>query len=82
MSRRYSQLNLTDRRRLFHSTGKLMQLRFVRSESAFSYFEALELYLKAHGAPVAFYSDKHSVFRVAKKDAKGGQGMTQFGRAL
>ena len=29
------------------ATGKLMQLRFVRSESAFSYFEALELYLKA-----------------------------------
>ena len=64
------------------ATGKLMQLRLVRSESAFSYFEALELYLKDHGAPIAFYSDKHSVFRVAKKDAKGGQGMTQFGRAL
>jgi hypothetical protein len=64
------------------ATGKLMQLRFVRSESAFSYFEALALYLRDHGAPVAFYSDKHSVFRVAKKDAKGGQGMTQFGRAL
>ncbi|MDR7223093.1 ISNCY family transposase [Aminobacter aminovorans] len=64
------------------ATGKLMQLRFVRSESAFSYFEALALYLKDHGAPIAFYSDKHSVFRVTKKDAKGGQGMTQFGRAL
>ncbi|PDT82092.1 ISNCY family transposase [Sinorhizobium sp. BJ1] len=64
------------------ATGKLMQLRFVRSESAFTYFEALELYLKEHGAPIAFYSDKHSVFRVAKKDAKGGQGMTQFGRAI
>lgn len=64
------------------ATGKLMQLRFVRSESAFSYFEALELYLKDHGAPIAFYSDKHSVFRVARKEAKGGQGMTQFGRAL
>ncbi|MBA8840426.1 ISNCY family transposase [Ochrobactrum sp. RH2CCR150] len=64
------------------ATGRLMQLRFVRSESAFTYFEALELYLKCHGAPVAFYSDKHSVFRVAKKDARGGQGMTQFGRAL
>ncbi len=64
------------------ATGRLMQLRFVRSESAFTYFEALALYLKHHGAPVAFYSDKHSVFRVAKKDAKGGQGMTQFGRAL
>lgn len=64
------------------ATGKLMQLRFVRSESAFTYFEALELYLQCHGAPIAFYSDKHSVFRVAKKDARGGQGMTQFGRAL
>ena len=64
------------------ATGKLMQLRFVRSESAFTYFEALALYLERHGAPIAFYSDKHSVFRVAKKDARGGQGMTQFGRAL
>ncbi|TCQ28298.1 ISNCY family transposase [Rhizobium sp. PP-CC-3G-465] len=64
------------------ATGKLMQLRFVRSESAFTYFEALALYLQRHGAPIAFYSDKHSVFRVARQDAKGGQGMTQFGRAL
>lgn len=64
------------------ATGRLMQLRFVRCESAFTYFEALALYLERHGAPIAFYSDKHSVFRVAKKDAKGGQGMTQFGRAL
>ena len=31
---------------------------------------------------MAFYSDKHSVFRVNKPDAKGGSGMTQFGRAL
>jgi hypothetical protein len=64
------------------ATGRLMQPRFVRSESAFSYFGSLERYLKDHGCPVAFYSDKHFVFRVAKKDAKGGQGMTQFGRAL
>lgn len=64
------------------ATGTLMQLLFVRSESAFSYFEALALYLKTHGRPVAFYSDKHSVFRVAKKEAVNGQGMTQFGRAL
>jgi len=31
---------------------------------------------------VAFYSDKHTVFQVNKPDAQGGQGMTQFGRAL
>jgi transposase len=64
------------------ATSTLMQLRFVKSESTFSYFESLELYLKEHGRPVAFYSDKHSVFRVHKQDAKGGHGMTQFGRAL
>jgi transposase len=64
------------------ATGRLMQLRFVASESTGSYFEALEVYLTTHGCPVAFYSDRHSIFRVTKADAKGGQGMTQFGRAL
>ena len=64
------------------ATSRLQQLLFVASESAFSYFDALEQYLTRHGRPVAFYSDKRSVFRVAKKDPEGGQGMTQFGRAL
>ena len=64
------------------ATGRLMQLRFVPSESAFTYFEALKGYLETHGCPVALYSDRHSIFRVPRKDAKGGQGMTQFGRAL
>ena len=54
------------------ATSRLMELRFVKSESTFSYFEALESYLLKHGRPVAFYSDKHTVFRVAKQDAKGG----------
>ena len=35
-----------------------------------------------HGRPVAFYSDKHTVFRVAQQGAESGHGMTQFGRAL
>lgn len=64
------------------ATSKLMQLRFVPSESTDSYFKALRGYLETHGCPVAFYSDKHTVFRINKPDAKGGQGMTQFGRAL
>ena len=63
------------------ATSRLMQLRFVPSESTSSYFEALQGYLVSHGCPVAFYSDKHSVFRM-NRDAAGGQGMTQFGRAL
>ena len=64
------------------ATSKLMQLRFVASESTNSYFEALDGYLTKHGCPTAFYSDKHTVFRVNRPDAKGGSGMTQFGRAL
>jgi hypothetical protein len=64
------------------ATGRLMQLRFVPAESAFTYFEALQGYLETHGCPVAFYSDRHSIFRTTRKDTKGGQGMTQFGRAL
>jgi transposase len=64
------------------ATSRLMQLRFVRSESTDSYFQALRDYLQGHGCPLAFYSDKHSVFRVLRRDSKGGQGMTQFGRAL
>lgn len=64
------------------ATSTLMHLEFVKSESTFSYFGALEAYLHAHGRPVAFYSDKHSVFRVSSEAAKSGHGMTQFGRAL
>jgi hypothetical protein len=46
------------------ATSRLMQLRFVASESAFDYLRATRAYLEAHGKPVAFYSDKHGIFRV------------------
>lgn len=64
------------------ATGRLMELRFVESESTFSYFGALERYLDVHGRPVAFYSDKHSVFRSSAPGGVGGTSTTQFGRAL
>jgi len=59
-----------------------MQLRFVTSESAFDYFRTTRAYVEKLGKPVAFYSDKHGIFRVNSKDAAGGDGVTQFGRAL
>src|ERR1700756_6010835 len=59
-----------------------MPLRFVAAESAFYFFRATRSYLETHGKPIAFYSDKHSIFRVNTKDAAGGTGATQFGRAL
>ena len=61
------------------ATGRLMELYFAASESAFSYFHATRRYIERHGKPVAFYSDKHSIFRVARTGAVGGTGMTQFG---
>src|SRR5277367_2935147 len=64
------------------ATSRLMQLQFVESESTFAYFQATRAYLEAWGKPVAFYSDKHGVFRVNHEGALGGDGMTQFGRAL
>ena len=67
---------------IYDATSKLMQLHFVPSESTDAYFAALRGYLKAHGCPVAFYSDKHSVFRSVNPNTKGEQSMTQFGRAL
>jgi transposase len=64
------------------ATGKLLQLLFVESESFFSYCGAARAYFERYGKPVAFYSDKHGVFRV--NQASGGQesGLTQFGRAM
>ena len=39
------------------ATSRLMQLRFVKSESTFTYFEATRGYLEKHGKPLALYSD-------------------------
>jgi hypothetical protein len=62
--------------------GESRDPAFLASESAFDYFHATGEYLRAHGMPVAFYSDKHSIFRVNTKDAASGDGVTQFGRVL
>jgi len=43
------------------ATGRLMQLRFVPTETTAAYMEVLRRYLKQFGRPVAFYSDRHSI---------------------
>jgi hypothetical protein len=59
-----------------------MQLHFCDSESTFTYFEATRGYINQHGKPVAFCSDKYSVFRINQPEPRGGDGVMQFGRAL
>jgi transposase len=64
------------------ATGKLVQLRFVESESFFSYCAAAEGYFRQYGKPGAFYSDKHSIFRVHTPGTGKTEALTQFGRAM
>jgi transposase len=64
------------------ATGKLVQLLFVESESFFSYCQAAEEYFKRCGKPVAFYSDKNSIFRVNVPSVGSSDALTQFGRAM
>src|ERR1700674_216701 len=64
------------------ATSRLMVVRFAGTESTFAYFEATREYLQRYGKPLALYSDKASIFRVNLASATGGNGHTQFGRAL
>jgi hypothetical protein len=64
------------------ATGQIMHLRFVASESTFDYFAAVRRYVEQHGKPVAFYSDKASIFRVNAQAPRCGPNATQFARAM
>ena len=65
------------------ATGQLMELWFVPDETFFGYCEATQHYLERYGKPVAFYSDKHGIFRVNQERPLGTtSGLTQFGRAM
>lgn len=64
------------------ATGKLVGLLFVEQESFHSYAALVQAYFERHGRPVAFYSDKHGVFRVNQPGAGLAEAVTQFGRAM
>ena len=64
------------------ATGKLLQLRFVDCESFLTYAQAAEGYFRQYGKPVAFYNDKHGIFRVNQRSVGTGDAITQFGRAM
>jgi transposase len=51
------------------ATGRLAALRFAAVESCRAYLETLRDHVLAHGLPLAFYSDRHGIFRINAKDA-------------
>lgn len=64
------------------ATGQAEELFFAPAETTLSYYEATRRYLIRHGKPLAYYSDKHSIFRLTDEAALSGTGLTQFGRAM
>jgi transposase len=64
------------------ATGRFQHLQFAKSETTWSYMDALRGYLLAHGKPLTFYSDKNSIFHVNAKNALSGDGITHFTRSL
>ena len=62
------------------ATNRLTALRFAPSETTRAYLETVRAHILAHGVPLAFYSDRHGIFRVNAKDAQSGDGKTEFGR--
>jgi predicted DNA-binding protein (UPF0251 family) len=65
------------------ATGQILELWFVPDETFFAYCDASRHYFERYGKPVAFYSDKHGIFRVNQPRPLGTtSGLTQFGRAM
>ena len=62
------------------ATGRLTALQFAPTETTHAYLAALKTHVLAHGCPLAFYSDRHGIFRINAKDAVSGDGKTEFGR--
>lgn len=69
------------------ATSELLWVEFAESETTNAYFKAAFGYLRRDGKPLAFYSDKHSIFRINNsKDGSSttsdSNGLTQFGKAM
>ena len=62
------------------ATSRLTALQFAPAETTKAYLAALRAHVLAHGVPLAFYSDRHGIFRVNAKEAESGDGLTEFGR--
>jgi hypothetical protein len=63
------------------ASSRLLGLRFVPAETTWAYFDVARESIQRYGKPLAYYSDKHGIFRVNTPSECGTQ-LSQFGRAL
>ncbi len=64
------------------ATSSLMGLRSCKAETTQDYLWFLKMYIERYGRPMAFYSDKHSVFRKSNKHTLEGDFYTRFLKVL
>lgn len=62
------------------ATSKIVGLRFESQETTAGYFKLTRQYIECYGRPLAFYSDKDSIFRINRPEIINEE--TQFGRAM
>lgn len=61
------------------ATGRVLAARFSASETTQAYLALLQAHVGTHGVPLAYYSDRHSIFT---KHGSEDPDPTQFERAL
>ena len=64
------------------ATSAVLAAEFVEHESFFAYAGLCKSYFRTTGTPVAFYTDKFSVFKVNSRSSIYKDPVTQFKRAL
>jgi hypothetical protein len=64
------------------ATSEVLAAEFVDHESFFAYASLCKSYFRSTGLPVAFYSDRFSVFRANSNTSIQKDAITQFNRVL
>ncbi len=65
------------------ATSEIKALHFAPKETTLGYMQCAYNYIKTDGRPIAFYSDKHSIFRTSRPNTADGHfDKTQFQRAI
>lgn len=65
------------------ATSRIPVMRFCKTETTEDYLKILRLYIERYGRPLGVYSDKHSIFRVNKKEIYStGKRTTRFHEVL
>lgn len=55
------------------ATSKILGLCFFEQETTLGYMKVVQQHLESYGRPIAYYSDKHSIFRTTREECVDGR---------